>query len=74
MTLKNFGTNKAGPSRAVYLGRKDKVMKNLATFVINKAQKDRSELAKQYNVSLSCVVWIGDNKYIVVKDGKEIRI
>lgn len=37
-------------------------------------QKDRIELAKQYNVSTSSVVWCGDNKYIVVKDGKEIKI
>jgi hypothetical protein len=49
-------------------------MKNLATFVIEKAFKDRKELAEEYGVSTSAVVWIGDNRYIVVKDGKEIRI
>ena len=49
-------------------------MKNLASFCIEKAAKDRIELAKQYGVPSSCVVWIGDNHYIVVKDGKEIRI
>lgn len=47
---------------------------NMAKFVIEKAQKDRKELAKQYNVSPSSIVWMGDNKYIVIKDGKEIRI
>lgn len=41
---------------------------------IAKAQKDKIELAKQYNVSSSSVVYIGDNHYIVVKEGIEIRI
>lgn len=41
---------------------------------IVKAQKDRKKLANQYAVPESAIVWIGDNKYIVVKDGKEIRI
>lgn len=46
-------------------------MRNIA---IEKAQKDRLELAQAYGVSVGAVVWLGDNKYIVVKDGKEIRI
>ena len=46
-------------------------MKNIA---IEKAQRDRAELAREYSVSLSSVVWIGDNRYIVIKNGKEIRI
>ena len=46
-------------------------MKNVA---IEKAHKDCIELAAQYVVSASAVVWIGDNHYIVCKDGKEIRI
>lgn len=41
---------------------------------IDKAVKDRIELALEYEVPVSSIVWIGDNKYIVVKDGKEIRI
>lgn len=41
---------------------------------IEKAVKDREELAKSYNVPTSAVVWIGNNKYIVIKDGNEIRI
>lgn len=49
-------------------------MKNFATFCIEKAKKDCLELAKKYSVAPSCVVWIGNNKYIVVKDGEEIRI
>lgn len=46
-------------------------MKNKA---IEKAMKDKNELAKEYNVSTSSIVWIGNNHYIIVKDGKEIRI
>lgn len=41
---------------------------------IEKAQKDCEQLAKEYGVSRSAVVWAGDNKYIVVKDGKSIYI
>lgn len=41
---------------------------------IAKAQRDKAELALSYNVPVSAVVWIGDNKYIVIKDGVEIRI
>lgn len=41
---------------------------------IDKAMRDKQELAEEYNVSVSAVVWLGDNKYIVIKDGKEIRI
>lgn len=49
-------------------------MKNMAEFMIEKAHEDSKKIAKSYNVSPSAVVWIGDNHYIVVKDGKEIRI
>lgn len=46
-------------------------MKNVE---IEKVIKDKAELAEQYNVPISSVIWCGDNKYIVIKDGKEIRI
>lgn len=46
-------------------------MKNIA---IEKAIKDKNELAKEYDVPVSAIVWIGDNHYIIVKNGKEIRI
>lgn len=49
-------------------------MNTLATFMIDKAQKDRVEIAREYGVSPSSVVWMGDNKYIVIKDGSEIKI
>ena len=46
-------------------------MKNVA---LEKAIADKRELSKQYNVPISAIVWIGDNHYIVVKDGREIKI
>lgn len=51
-------------------------MKNVAIEkVIEKARKDKNELAKEYDVPVSAIIWIGDNHYIVCcKDGKEIRI
>ena len=42
--------------------------------VIEKVKKDKEELAKLYGVPVSSIVWKGDNKYIVIKDGKEILI
>lgn len=38
---------------------------------IEKASKQARELEKKYNAP---VVWMGGNKFIVVKDGKEIDI
>lgn len=49
-------------------------MNTLSTFMIDKAQKDQVDLAREYSVSPSSIVWIGDNKYIVIKDGCEIKI
>jgi len=46
-------------------------VKNVA---LEKAIKDKAELAAQYGVPTSSIVWIGDNRYIVVKEGKEIKI
>lgn len=46
-------------------------MKNVA---LEKAIKDKKELSAQYGVPTSSIIWIGDNRYIVVKDGKEIKI
>ncbi|MGN1456945.1 MAG: hypothetical protein ACI4XP_03200 [Acutalibacteraceae bacterium] len=42
--------------------------------LLKKVEKDKKELAREYNVEYSSVVYIGNNKYIVVVDGKEIRI
>lgn len=41
---------------------------------IKKAVRDKEKLAEEYGVSVSSVVWIGDNKYIIVKNGTEIRV
>ena len=49
-------------------------MNTIATFTIDKAQNDRAEISREYGVSPSSVVWMGDNKYIVIKDGYEIKI
>ena len=38
---------------------------------IEKASKHARELEKKYNAP---VVWMGKNKFIVVKDGKEIAV
>ena len=46
-------------------------MKNTA---LEKAQNDKKALAKEYGVSTSAIVWIGNNHYIVVKSGEEIRV
>ena len=43
--------------------------------LMEKVRKDKKELAKAYSTNLSSIVYIGDNKYIVVlPNGKEIRI
>ena len=49
-------------------------MKSVFDYKLEKAKKDKAELAKQYNVPLSSIVWAGDTKYIIVKDDGEIRI
>ena len=38
---------------------------------IEKASKQARELEKKYNAP---VVWMGKNKFIIVKDGKEIAV
>lgn len=42
--------------------------------IIEKAARDREEIAQEYNASVSAVVWIGGNKYIVIKNGQQIMI
>ena len=38
---------------------------------IVKANKDKKRLAEKFNVSISSIVWTGNNRYILVKNGKE---
>ena len=40
----------------------------------DKIQRDKAELVISYGLSESSIVYIGDNHYIVIKDGLEIRI
>ena len=42
--------------------------------LIGKANRDRKELSREYGVSENSIVWIGNNRYIIIIDGKEIRI
>lgn len=41
---------------------------------IKKAHHDKELLSKEYCVPVSSIVWIGDNHYIIVKNGGEIRL
>lgn len=41
---------------------------------IEKAANDKKKLAIEYNVTTSSIIWIGDNHYIIIKEGNEIRI
>ena len=43
--------------------------------LMEKVARDKKSLAETYGTAESSIVYIGDNKYIVVtQDGKEIRI
>lgn len=43
--------------------------------LIEKVRKDKKELAESYNTDKSKIVYIGNNKYIVVlPSGEQIRI
>jgi hypothetical protein len=43
--------------------------------LMDKVRKDKKELAKSYNTDESRIIYLGDNKYIVIlKSGQEIRI
>lgn len=46
-------------------------MKTTADFFIEDAQRKAEQLKKEYNAP---VIWIGDNHFIVVKEGNEIKI
>lgn len=41
---------------------------------IERARETKKYFAKLYNVSLSSVIWYGGERYIVCKDGAEIKI
>lgn len=41
---------------------------------IERALQRKVELSKQYGVPISSIVWTGGNHYIIVKDGREIKV
>lgn len=34
----------------------------------------KEQLAKEYGVSPTSIVWMGGNNFVIVKDGEEIRV
>lgn len=46
----------------------------MENITIEKAKKDKKELAMSYDISEVSIVWMGDNHYIIVINGKEIRV
>lgn len=42
--------------------------------LIDKARMTKKQLAKEYGVSESAIVWKGTNKFIIVKDDEEIEV
>lgn len=46
----------------------------MSSKAIEQATRDKIDLAKEYGVSISSIVWIGDNHYILIKNGMEIKI
>lgn len=49
-------------------------MSSCAEKAIHKAMKDKRNLAALHDVPVSSVVWLGENRYIVVKDREELRM
>lgn len=41
---------------------------------IEKAYKAKCKLATAYNIEMTSIIWMGDNKFIVVANGKEIEV
>lgn len=41
---------------------------------IKRAREAKEYFCKLYGVPVSCVVWCGNEKYIIVKNGTEIKI
>ncbi|MEF9983745.1 MAG: hypothetical protein RR806_07460 [Oscillospiraceae bacterium] len=46
----------------------------LTNKVIEKARKQMFIIAQKYSVSENSVIWMGDDKFTVVKEGQEIVI
>jgi hypothetical protein len=41
---------------------------------IERAAKIKERLAEEHGVSVTAIVWMGGARFIVCKDGKEIRV
>ena len=41
---------------------------------IERAAKIKERLAAKYGVSVTAIVWVGERRFVVCKDGKEIRV
>lgn len=42
--------------------------------ILDKVRKDKEQLSEFYGVPASSIVWMGNNHYMVVKDGESIRV
>lgn len=49
-------------------------MSSHAEKAIHKAMEDKRNLAVLHGVPVSSIVWLGKNRYIVVKDREELRV
>ena len=49
-------------------------MSSYAEKAIHKAMKDKRNLAALHGVPVSSIVWLGENRYIVVKGREELRV
>lgn len=51
--------------------RKGNIKTNL---VIDRAARTKEKLAALYDVPISSIIWMGDDRYIIVKNGKEFCV
>lgn len=47
---------------------------SFAEKAIERAAEGRKHFAKLYGVNPSCIVWCGNDKYIICEDGQENKI
>lgn len=49
-------------------------MSSHAEKAIHKAMKDKRNLAALHGVPVSSIVWLGKNRFVVMKDHEELRV
>lgn len=59
---------------STHIRNRNVIASSKAEKAINKARTLKKEIAKEYRVSDSSVIWKGDNKFIVVMDGEEVEV